>query len=118
MIMSAASAIPPMREPATATPSAIAQRSGPEVPQHTTRLLVERLELVEELWLAVLHSECPPGQVERLIRLKELSGRFDPQEDGSPIPTAVNSEGIDRVIGEMDLADGIAAARHFRSIFS
>ncbi|MFN9546817.1 MAG: phosphoenolpyruvate carboxylase [Cyanobacteriota bacterium] len=103
-----------MREPATA------HRSVPEVPSHTTRLLGERLELVEELWLAVLHSECPPGQVERLIRLKELSGRFDPEDDDSrqtPVSAGVNSEGIDQVIREMDLSDGIAAARAFSLYF-
>ncbi|MFN9570021.1 MAG: phosphoenolpyruvate carboxylase, partial [Cyanobacteriota bacterium] len=96
------------------------QRQAPEVPLRTTRLLVERLELVEDLWLSVLHSECPPGQVERLIRLKELSGRFDPQEDGSrsqPSSAGVNVEGIDKVIREMDLADGIAAARAFSLYF-
>ncbi|MFM7169941.1 MAG: phosphoenolpyruvate carboxylase, partial [Cyanobium sp.] len=103
-----------MREPANV------QRPGPEVPLHTTRQLVERLELVEELWLSVLHSECPPGQLERLIRLKDLCGRFDPQEDSgrnTPSGAGVNSEAIDRVIREMDLADGIAAARAFSLYF-
>ena len=113
MIMAAASASPLMREPATV------HRPGPEVPSHTTRLLVERLELVEELWLSVLHSECPPGQVERLIRLKELSGRFDPEEDGNRATpsSGVDSEAIDQVIREMDLSDGIAAARAFSLYF-
>jgi phosphoenolpyruvate carboxylase len=114
MIMAAASATPPMRE------HAAAHRSGPEVPSHTTRLLGERLELVEDLWLSVLHSECPPGQLERLIRLKELSGRFDPEDDGSrkaAISAGVNSEAISKVIREMDLADGIAAARAFSLYF-
>jgi phosphoenolpyruvate carboxylase len=114
MIMAAAFETPPMRE------TAIAQRSGLEVPPQTTRLLGERLELVEELWLAVLHSECPPGQVEKLIRLKELSGRFDPEEEGSrPSPSGggVNSEAISEVIRAMDLADGIAAARAFSLYF-
>jgi phosphoenolpyruvate carboxylase len=81
---------------------------------------VERLELVEELWLAVLHSECPPGQLERLIRLKELCGRFDPQDGAGrngPCSVRVNSEAIDKVIREMDLADGIAAARAFSLYF-
>ena len=103
-----------MREPA------MTQCLAPEVPLHTTRLLGERLELVEDLWLAVLHSECPPGQVERLIRLKELSGRFDPEDDDSrktPLSAGVNSEGIDQVIREMDLSDGIAAARAFSLYF-
>ncbi|MFN6340120.1 MAG: phosphoenolpyruvate carboxylase [Cyanobacteriota bacterium] len=114
MIMAAASATPPMRETATA------HRSALVVPSHTTRLLGERLDLVEELWLAVLQSECPPGQVERLIRLKELSGRFDPVEEGgrqSPSNAGVNSEAIGEVIREMDLADGIAAARAFSLYF-
>ena len=114
MIMAAASATPPMREHATA------HRSAPEVPIHTTRLLGERLELVEDLWRSVLHSECPPGQLERLIRLKELSGRFDPEDDGSrkaSISAGVNSDAIDKVIKEMDLADGIAAARAFSLYF-
>jgi phosphoenolpyruvate carboxylase len=114
MIMAAASATPPMRE------TAIVQRPGPEVPLRTTRQLVERLELVEELWLAVLHSECPHGQLERLIRLKELCGRFDPQDEAGrngPSSARVNSEAIDRVIREMDLADGIAAARAFSLYF-
>ncbi|MEB3157033.1 MAG: phosphoenolpyruvate carboxylase [Cyanobacteriota bacterium] len=103
-----------MREPATA------QRHAPEVPPQTTRLLSERLELVEELWLAVLHSECPPVRVERLIRLKDLSGRFDPEDDGNrptPHSAGVDSEAIDQVIREMDLADGIAAARAFSLYF-
>ena len=114
MIMVAASATSPMREPAPA------QRPAPEVPLHTTRLLGERLELVEELWLAVLHSECPPGQVERLIRLKEASGRFDPEADGAlktPGGAGFNSEAIDQVIREMNLSDGIAAARAFSLYF-
>jgi len=114
MIMGAASATPPMREPVTP------QRLALEVPLQTTRLLGERLELVEELWLAVLHSECPPGRVERLIRLKELSGRFDPEDDSSrqkSVNAGVNSEAMDEVIREMDLADGIAAARAFSLYF-
>ncbi|MEB3306467.1 MAG: phosphoenolpyruvate carboxylase [Cyanobacteriota bacterium] len=103
-----------MREPASA------QRPGPEIPLRTTRQLVERLELVEELWLAVLHSECPPGQLEKLIRLKELCGRFDPEDEAgrnTPSSAGVNSEAIDKVIREMDLADGIAAARAFSLYF-
>jgi phosphoenolpyruvate carboxylase len=114
MIMAAASASPPMREPATT------QRPAPEVPPQTTRLLGERLELVEDLWLAVLHSECPPIQVDRLIRLKQLSGRFDPEDEVSrlgPHKPSVDSEAIDQVIREMDLSDGIAAARAFSLYF-
>ncbi|MEB3259156.1 MAG: phosphoenolpyruvate carboxylase [Cyanobacteriota bacterium] len=103
-----------MREPATP------QRPAPEVPPQTTRLLGERLELVEDLWLAVLHSECPPIQVDRLIRLKQLSGRFDPEDEDSrlgPHKPSVDSEAIDQVIREMDLSDGIAAARAFSLYF-
>ncbi|MFN9630011.1 MAG: phosphoenolpyruvate carboxylase [Cyanobacteriota bacterium] len=103
-----------MREPAKAP------RPPLEVPLHTTRLLGERLELVETLWLAVLHSECPPGQVERLIRLKEASGRFDPEEEASrtgPDSGGANSAAIDQAIREMDLSDGIAAARAFSLYF-
>ena len=114
MIMAAASATPPMREPA------MAPRPVLEVPLQTTRQLGERLELVEKLWLDVLHSECPPGQVERLIRLKEFSGRFDPEDDDSrqaPVSAGVNSEAISQVIREMDLSDGIAAARAFSLYF-
>ena len=44
-----------------------------EVPAVVGRLLGERLELVEDLWLTVLRSECTPLQLERLVRLKELS---------------------------------------------
>jgi len=51
-----------------------------EVPAVVGRLLGERLELVEDLWLTVLRSECPPAQVDRLIRLKELSGPLNPPE--------------------------------------
>jgi predicted nucleic acid-binding protein len=40
--------------------------------QRVTRLLGERLELVEDLWETVLHSECPAGQAERLLRLHPL----------------------------------------------
>ncbi|MFM1799036.1 MAG: hypothetical protein RLZZ117_1314 [Cyanobacteriota bacterium] len=114
MIMTAASASPPMREPATT------QRPSLEVPPQTTRLLGERLDLVEELWLAVLHSECPPTQVDRLIRLKDLSGRFDPEDEGNrpgPGNAHFDSEAIDQVIREMDLSDGIAAARAFSLYF-
>ncbi|MFN9645947.1 MAG: phosphoenolpyruvate carboxylase [Cyanobacteriota bacterium] len=114
MIMAAASDTTPMREPAAP------QRPALEVPPQTTRLLGERLELVEELWLAVLHSECPPTQVERLIRLKELSGRFDPEDDGSRKGLndgSIDSEAMSQVIRDMDLSDGIAAARAFSLYF-
>ena len=37
------------------------------------RLLQQRLELIEDLWQAVLRSECPAEQCERVLRLKQLS---------------------------------------------
>jgi phosphoenolpyruvate carboxylase len=75
--------------------------------QRVTRLLGERLELVEDLWETVLRSECPPGQAERLLRLKQLS---DPNE-------ADVSGAIVQLIREMDLAEAIAAARAFSLYF-
>jgi len=100
----------------TATPS-----PNPEVPAVVGRLLGERLELVEDLWLTVLRSECPPAQVERLIRLKELSGPLNPPEispsDEQAGFRSGDSAAIVAVIREMDLADGIAAARAFSLYF-
>ena len=75
--------------------------------QRVTRLLGERLELVEDLWETVLRSECPPEQAERLLRLKQLS---DPNE-------ADVAEAIVQLIREMDLAEAIAAARAFSLYF-
>ena len=75
--------------------------------QRVTRLLGERLELVEDLWETVLHSECPPGQAERLLRLKHLS---DPSEEDA-------TAAIVQLIREMDLAEAIAAARAFSLYF-
>ncbi|HJN35321.1 MAG: phosphoenolpyruvate carboxylase [Prochlorococcus sp.] len=81
--------------------------------QGTGQLLQHRLELVEELWQAVLRSECPPEQAERLLRLKQLS---DPVAlevaDGNCMSTA-----IVQLIREMDLAEAIAAARAFSLYF-
>jgi len=92
-----------------------------EVPAVVGRLLGERLELVEDLWLTVLRSECPPAQVDRLIRLKELSGPLNPPEispsDEEAGFRSGDSEAIVAVIREMDLADGIAAARAFSLYF-
>jgi phosphoenolpyruvate carboxylase len=93
----------------------------PEAPPGVTRLLMERLELVEDLWLTVLRSECTPPQVERLIRLKELSGPLNPPEvtqaDEEAGFRSGDSEAIIGVIRDMDLADGIAAARAFSLYF-
>jgi phosphoenolpyruvate carboxylase len=75
--------------------------------QRVTRLLGERLELVEDLWETVLRSECPPEQAERLLRLKQLS---DPNE-------ADVAGAIVQLIREMDLAEAIAAARAFSLYF-
>ena len=75
--------------------------------QRVTRLLGERLELVEDLWETVLRSECPPEQAERLLRLKQLS---DPDE-------ADVTGAIVQLIREMDLAEAIAAARAFSLYF-
>ena len=110
----------PAAEPAAPvpTPGAIA---AAEVPAVVGRLLGERLELVEDLWLTVLRSECPQPQLERLIRLKELSGPLNPPEispdDEQAGFRSGDSEAIVAVIREMDLADGIAAARAFSLYF-
>ena len=105
--------------PIAGSPTAAA--ATPEVPAAVGRLLEERLELVEDLWLTVLRSECPPAQVERLIRLKELSGPLSPAEieadQESPGFSSGASEAIVAVIHAMDLADGIAAARAFSLYF-
>jgi phosphoenolpyruvate carboxylase len=126
--MQPSSAVPaPMRQPFPAPPAA-ASPFGPapgagasEAPAGVIRLLGERLELVEELWLTVLRSECPPAQLERLLRLKELSGPLNPPEispaDEQAGLRSGDSESIVAVIHEMDLADGIAAARAFSLYF-
>jgi phosphoenolpyruvate carboxylase len=91
----------------------------PAPPQSThepgvRRLLGERLQLVEELWQAVLRSECP-NQVERLLRLKQLCDPV-PAEVGTAQP-AVDGPAIVALIREMDLAEAIAAARAFSLYF-
>ncbi|MEB3266777.1 MAG: phosphoenolpyruvate carboxylase [Cyanobacteriota bacterium] len=79
-----------------------------------SRLLGERLQLVEELWHAVLRSECP-GQVDQLLRLKQLC---DPvPAEGGAIQPAVDGPAIVALIREMDLAEAIAAARAFSLYF-
>ena len=107
----------PMRQPMS--PSApLADPSLAEIPlanepaQRVSRLLGERLELVEDLWQTVLRSECPPGQSERLLRLKQLS---EPAaEESTPEESAA---AIVQLIREMDLAEAIAAARAFSLYF-
>ncbi len=117
MIMQTSAALPaPMRQPSTLPPAAT-----PETPPGVIRLLGERLELVEDLWLTVLRSECPSDQVERLLRLKELSGPLNPpelvQSDEQASLDTGDAEGIVQLIGEMDLAEAIAAARAFSLYF-
>ena len=76
---------------------------------------------VEDLWLNVLRSECSQPQLERLLRLKELSGPLHPPEISASDEQAGfrsgDSEAIVAVIRQMDLADGIAAARAFSLYF-
>ena len=76
-----------------------------------TRLLGERLELVEDLWKTVLRSECPPEQAERLLRMKDLS---DP---ANALTASATSSAIVQLIRDMDLAEAIAAARAFSLYF-
>ena len=59
----------PMRQPIDAVTAATTGGAAETTPG-AIRLLGERLELVEELWETVLRSECPPEQVEKLLRLK------------------------------------------------
>ena len=77
------------------------------------RLLKQRLELVEDLWQTVLRSECPPAQTDRLLRLKQLSA---PSILKDSEPTNLATE-IAQLIGEMDLAEAISAARAFSLYF-
>ncbi len=84
-----------------------------QVQNQSGRLLEQRLELVEDLWQTVLHSECAPEQAERLFRLKQLS---DPLAvEGSD--EAGTSAAIILLIREMDLAEAITAARAFSLYF-
>ena len=77
------------------------------------RLLKQRLELVEDLWQTVLRSECPSGQTERLLRLKELSepSAFEKKQSLN------SSREIAEIIADMDLAESISAARAFSLYF-
>ena len=68
------------------------------------RLLQDRLELVEELWRDVLHSECQPAQAERLLRMKAFCEKGQIDE-------------IVRLIRTMDLVEGINASRAFSLYF-
>jgi len=117
----------PMRQPLSAAPApnqdmaaSLALVAG-EPSAGVIRLLGERLELVEDLWQTVLRSECPPVQVDRLLRLKDLSRPLiGPELASGEEPSGLDradSEAIVAVIREMDLADGIAAARAFSLYF-
>ncbi|MFN7872491.1 MAG: phosphoenolpyruvate carboxylase [Cyanobacteriota bacterium] len=119
MIMAPSSASPtPMRESAATAPSPLAIAAQPGA-TGVIRVLGERLELVEDLWLTILRSECGPQQLERLLRLKELVGPLNPGETaaGDSETPSSKSEQIVAVIQAMDLADGIAAARAFSLYF-
>ena len=109
-----------MREPSPVHATAAAGPL-PEAHPGVPAALGERLELVEDLWLTVLRSECPPAQVDRLIRLKNLSGPLNPPEVSDADEQAGfrsgDSQAIVAVIREMDLSDGIAAARAFSLYF-
>ncbi|KMM16388.1 phosphoenolpyruvate carboxylase [Synechococcus sp. GFB01] len=74
-----------------------------------SRLLAERMELVEDLWQTVLRSECPPEQAERLLQLKQLSASGEDSRD--------TAAAIVELIRTMDLAEAIAAARAFSLYF-
>ncbi|MFM7360472.1 MAG: phosphoenolpyruvate carboxylase [Cyanobium sp.] len=121
MIMNPHSAPPaPMRQSMPVPTTAISGGAS-EPSRGAIRLLGERLELVEELWENVLRSECPPEQVDKLLRLKQCSGPMqaadiDP-EAGALLSSSADTEAIVAVIREMDLADGIAAARGFSLYF-
>ncbi|MFO0138660.1 MAG: phosphoenolpyruvate carboxylase, partial [Cyanobacteriota bacterium] len=117
--MAPSSASPtPMRESAATAPSPLAIAAQPGE-TGVIRVLGERLELVEDLWLTILRSECGPQQLERLLRLKELVGPLNPGETaaGDSETPSSKSEQIVAVIQAMDLADGIAAARAFSLYF-
>jgi len=105
----------PMRQFLTAASAAMEESPGPDPTQpapRVTRLLGERLELVEDLWKTVLRSECPPEQAERLLRLKELS-----EETSESALQPEKNAPIVQLIREMDLAEAIAAARAFSLYF-
>ncbi|NDG74374.1 MAG: phosphoenolpyruvate carboxylase [Synechococcaceae bacterium WB8_1B_136] len=111
----------PLAEPTSmgptlaATAAAAAGPAAAVAEPRVLRLLGERLELVEDLWQTVLRSECPPQQVERLLRMKELSSGIDggAPDQQSELATAA----IVQLIRDMDLAEAIAAARAFSLYF-
>ncbi|MGA1482472.1 MAG: phosphoenolpyruvate carboxylase, partial [Vulcanococcus sp.] len=94
---------------------AATEASAPAAEPRVTRLLGDRLELVEDLWQTVLRSECPAPQAERLLRMKALSNRID---GGAPDQASeAATEEIVQLIRDMDLAEAIAAARSFSLYF-
>ncbi len=97
----------------TAQAMRLDQSRGKAGAEDTSRLLQQRLELVEDLWKTVLRSECPPEQTERLLRLKQLS---DPTSLDI-VDVKGTSESIVLLIREMDLSEAIAAARAFSLYF-
>ncbi|MFM2080357.1 MAG: hypothetical protein RLZZ219_1039 [Cyanobacteriota bacterium] len=94
---------------------AAAEATVPAAEPRVTRLLAERLELVEELWQTVLRSECPPQQAERLLRMKDLSSGIEGGEPDAASEAATAA--IVQLIRDMDLAEAIAAARAFSLYF-
>ncbi|MFM8260187.1 MAG: phosphoenolpyruvate carboxylase [Vulcanococcus sp.] len=111
MIMIRSAAAPASMGPTLAATEVPVSAAEPRV----TRLLGERLELVEELWQTVLRSECPPQQAERLLRMKELSAGIEGGEPDSSSEAATAA--IVQLIRDMDLAEAIAAARAFSLYF-
>ena len=111
MIMDRTSASPRSMGLTLAANDASAVAAEPRV----TRLLDERLELVEDLWQTVLRSECPPHQAERLLRMKDLSRTVDGA--AADAASAQATAEIVQLIRDMDLAEAIAAARAFSLYF-
>ncbi|MCP9850601.1 phosphoenolpyruvate carboxylase [Cyanobium sp. Morenito 9A2] len=99
-----------MRQPVTLSEASTAALAQPPAPQ-VTRLLGERLELVEDLWQTVLRSECPPTHSERLLRLKRLSDTSNHELEGEAAAAIV------ALISDMDLTEAISAARAFSLYF-
>ncbi len=103
----------PSMQPASENTS-ISNEANQILSDHVSaRLLQDRLELVEELWENVVRSECPLEQANRLLRLKKLSNSN--VIEGEQQINRMN-EIID-LIGKMDLAEAISAARAFSLYF-
>ena len=112
MIMNTESSLRPAMPQPQATPECN-QPWESTIVQGAGRLLQQRLKLVEDLWKSVLRSECPPEQVERLLRLKQLS---DPIVlEGTEGKNT--SQAVVLLIQKMDLAEAITAARAFSLYF-